>query len=363
MRILMVTPRFWPDIGGVETHVAEVARRVARQGHEVAVLCADVSGVRAPTEQWKGVTIRRVRAWPSRADYRFAPGMRRVVAEGGWDVVHVQSYHTLVAPIAMVAARRASIPYVVTFHGGGHSSRVRNAVRRPQLLALRPLLRDAARLVAVAGFEIDRYSSLLRLPRDRFVLIPNGADLPTPRLGPMPREPLIASVGRLERYKGHHHAIAALPHVLAKRPDARLWIAGEGKFERNLRKLAERFGVADAVEIRAVPADDREQMTDRLSRAAVVVLLSTFETHPIAALEAAALGCRVVVSNADGLRECAEHGLARSVERPEDAAALASVILEELDAPPIQRRVALPSWDECAERLVVLYESVAVRTP
>jgi glycogen synthase len=364
MRILMVTPRFFPEVGGVETHVAEVSRRLVARGHEVTVLCVDLTGRLPLTEEWQGATIERVRGWPRRADYRLAPGIRQAVGRGTWDVVHVQSYHTFVAPLAMSAARAAALPYVITFHGGGHSSRLRNAARRPQLLALRPLLRDAARLIAVAEFEIDRYSRLLRLPREQFTLIPNGADLPAVRSGPTtPRGPSIASIGRLERYKGHQHAIAALPRVLAARPDASLWIAGSGKYERKLRALAERLGVTGAVEIRAIPPDHRGQMADRLSRTAVVVLLSSFETHPVAALEAAALGCHVVVADSDGLRELAERGLARRVEHPEDAAALATVLLEELAAPPVEHAVELPSWDDCAARLLSLYESVAGSRP
>jgi glycosyltransferase involved in cell wall biosynthesis len=99
-------------------------------------------------------------------------------------------------------------------------------------------------------------------------------------------------------------------------------------------------------------------MAERLSRAAVVVLLSSFETHPVAALEAAALGCRVVVADADGLRELSAQGVARSVERPQDANNLADVLLEELAAPPSERVVELPSWDDCARRLCELYEQV-----
>ena len=100
-----------------------------------------------------------------------------VVRAGDWDLVHVQSYHSAVAPLAMLAALRAGLPYVVTFHGGGHSSRMRNAMRPLQWFALRPLLARARKLIAVAEFEAERFSSALRLPRERFVVIPNGSDL------------------------------------------------------------------------------------------------------------------------------------------------------------------------------------------
>src|SRR6516225_1168885 len=159
VRVLMVTPRFLPDTGGVETHVAEVSRRVAAGGHRVRVLTTDLSGRLPAAEVVDDVEVRRVRAWPRGADYYFAPDLYPAVSKGDWDVVHVQSYHTLVAPLAMAGSLSASIPYVLTFHGGGHSSRVRNALRTPQLLLLRPLLVRAAGLVAVAAFEIDDYAS------------------------------------------------------------------------------------------------------------------------------------------------------------------------------------------------------------
>ena len=237
MRVLMVTPRFLPDTGGVETHVAEVSRRVAAGGHRVRVLTTDLSGRLPAAEVVDDVEVRRVRAWPRGADYYFAPDLYPAVSKGDWDVVHVQSYHTLVAPLAMAGSLSASIPYVLTFHGGGHSSRVRNALRTPQLLLLRPLLVRAAGLVAVAAFEIDDYASRLRIARDRFTLVPNGADLPVLRAQGLENAGaglLIASVGRLERYKGHQHVISALPRILERRPDARLWIAGSGPYRDEL---------------------------------------------------------------------------------------------------------------------------------
>jgi glycosyltransferase involved in cell wall biosynthesis len=253
----------------------------------------------------------------------------------------------------------ASIPYVVTFHGGGHSSRLRNLVRRPQRALLRPLLARADRLIALARFEKELYGRELRLPRDRFTVIPNGSDLEGAPTEGVPNGALIVSVGRLERYKGHQRILAAFPHILRRRPDARLWIAGEGPYEGPLRAMADRFGVAEAVEIRSIPPAERKRMAVELSRAALVVLLSEFETHPLAALEAAALGKRLLVTETSGLRELAEDGLARAIplrSAPDEIAAAALEELGRLDAPP---PVELPTWDQCASALLDLYRSVA----
>lgn len=363
LRILMVTPRYFPDMGGVETHVSEVTRRLAHAGADITILTTDRSGRRPASEQIDGVSIRRVRAWPAQRDYYFAPGISRVIADGAWDVVHCQSYHTLVAPLAMLAAKRANIPYVVTFHGGGHSSRLRTALRGGQWALLRPLLARANRLIAIARFELALYSSRLRLPLDRFVFIPNGADLaPAPQEAPAPSGgALIVSVGRLERYKGHQHAIAALPAVLKQRPDAHLRIVGGGPYEPELRRLAHKLGVSAHVEIGPIPPTDRQGMAALLSRAALVALLSDYETHPIAALEALALARPVLVTHTSGLGELADHGLARSVPLGSSPAQIAGAILEQLRRPLVPAPIDLPSWDDCAGQLLQLYRTIRER--
>ena len=360
-RLLMVTPRYFPFMGGVENHVREVARRLARLGVDLTILTTDPGGLLAPEEMLEGSRVRRVRAWPAHRDYYFAPDVYRLIRNGDWDIVHVQSYHTLVAPLAMLAARRARVPYVVTFHGGGHSSRLRTALRGAQWALLRPLLARAARLIAVARFEVEFWSKMLGVPADRLVLIPNGADLPplTRSIGRAKTDrTTIASVGRLERYKGHQRIIAALPHILEQRPDVHLWIAGVGPYEPALSRLAAKLNVADHVEIRAVPVSERARMAQELQQAALVVLLSEYETHPIAVLEAAALGRPVLVAATSGLNELADEGLAKAIPLNSPPRQVADAVLDQLCAPLAPPRIALPTWDECATALFALYQQV-----
>jgi glycosyltransferase involved in cell wall biosynthesis len=361
LRVLQVTARYFPYTGGVENHVYEVSRRLAQAGAEVTILTTDLTGELSAHEEADNVKILRVRAWPTDRDYYFAPEIYRLIREGGWDVVHCQCYHTLVPPLAMLAAWRAKIPYVLTFHGGGHSSRLRNALRGAQWMALRPLLARAQRLIATAGFEIPLFARRLRLPPDRFVYIPNGSDLcdlapatPAPTDGP-----LVASVGRLERYKGHHRVLAALPRVLEQRPDVRLRIVGTGPYESDLRRQARALGVADRVEVRGVSPTDREAMASLLASTALVTLLSEYETHPMAVLEALALGRPALVADTSGLSELAQQGLVRAVALDSSPDQVAAAILEQLRHPLVPPKVRLPSWDACAAELLSLYRSVA----
>lgn len=365
LRVLTVTPRYLPHIGGVEQHVHEVATRIAATGEaSVTVLTTDAEGQLPPRDRDGAVEIRRVPAHPRGRDWLLAPGIVPALSSEDWDVIHVQSYHTFVAPLAMATAARHRIPYVVTFHGGGHSDRLRHAGRGLQRRALRPLLGRAAALVAVAAFEVEQYGTQLRLPAGRFALIPNGVDLPAPpgdaARGSAPGSgPLIASVGRLERYKGHHRVLSAFAHVLDAEPGARLWIAGSGPYEAQLRELAIELGVEDRVEIGAIASADRAQMARRLAATDLVVLLSDFETHPIAALEALSLERPLLVATGSGLGELADRGLARAIEPDADPPIVAAAMLRELRDPLVPGSVDLPTWDDCAAALLDLYHSVA----
>ena len=357
----MVSANYYPVMGGVETHIHEVAPRMVEAGVDVTVLTTDRTGTLPTREEIRGVTIRRVPAWPRDRDFYLAPHVYRAIRRGRWDVIHCQGYHTFVPPIGMLAALRSGTPYVLTFHSGGHASAMRNRVRGLQRAALRPLLARASRLIAVSRFEAVLFQRALRLPADRFVTIPNGASLPRaegPLEGPDDAHPLVLSVGRLERYKGHHRVIEAFPHVLRQVPGARLRIAGSGPYGHELRALVGRLGLADQAEVRAVDPGDREGMAALLTRARLVVLLSEYEANPVAVMEALGLGRPVLAADTSGLRDLAEDGLLEAIPRESTTEQVAAAIVGHLRAPERQIEVALPTWDGCTRALLDVYRSV-----
>ncbi len=360
-RVLMVTPRSPLAQGGVERHVLEVSTRMAAAGVEVEVICTDPDSKEEKTEVHEGVCIRTLRAWPRGRDWHFAPAIWREMGKGKWDLVHVQSYHTLVAPLAMLRALTLRVPYVVTFHGGGHSMEHRNRARGGQMRVLRPLLRRAARLVAIARFEIEQYGQLLGVPPKRFAFIPNGTDLSFSDgdlTGQEPATTTLASIGRLERYKGHHRVLEAFPLVLEQKPEAKLLIVGKGPYEDELRRQAAELGVADRVEVTSVPPGDPRGMAALLGQVSLVVLMSEFETHPLVALEAAAARRRLLVADAGGLSEIAADGFGRGIPLDSTPQQIATAAIEELAKPQPQHSPSLTSWDECAAALIDLYGSV-----
>jgi len=359
LKVLLVTARYFPYMGGVETHVYEVARRFAKQGLPTTVLTTDPSQELPAHEEIEGVEIRRVPAYPAQRDYYFAPEIYSQIMQGDWDVVHCEGFHTFVPPVAMLAAKRRNIPYLLSFHSGGHSSGLRNSIRWLQSQVNRPLLAHARKLVAVSQFEARLFQQRLGLPAEQFTVVPNGSNMPKITQDTVTdRETTILSVGRLEKYKGHHRIMEAFPLILKEQPDARLSILGTGPYEPELRELAQRLGIAEKTTIGAIPPGNREGMARAMSKASLITLLSEYEAHPLSVMEALSLQRPVLVADTSGLSELAERGLVRAIPLNSTPAEAADAVLEQLRSPLIPTDVKLPTWDECAASLLSIYESI-----
>lgn len=363
LRVLVVCHRYFPELGGIETHIYEVLKRLAgNSALSITVLTTDLSGELPYEEQIAGVTVLRVPAWPRNRDYYLAPWIPAIVAQPGrWDLVHCQGIHNFVPVLTMLAAQRARVPYMVSFHTGGHSRHWRNSVRSVQWRLIGPLLRGAAGLIGVSRFEAETVSRHARLDDKNVTVIRNGGTLPPPPEGMTPVPGRIVSSGRLERYKGHHRVIAALPEVIRLVPEAHLRILGSGPFKGELLALASRLGVADRVTITTIAPADRAAMGQALTEASVIAALSEYEAHPIGVMEALSVGRPVVGFNIAGIGELVDEGWVRGVDQRESPAGIARQLVSAMGAPPSVDPDELPTWDLCAVRLGEVYLDLAGR--
>jgi glycosyltransferase involved in cell wall biosynthesis len=127
MRVLLVSDGFPPVTGGLEAHVARLARYLTDQGHRVAVVTA--AGGTAGTNPFEIVTSSTVLAlvpglhrdperglpppWP---DFRMTKAIHSTALRLQPDVIHAHGWSSA---SASVVARRLNIPLVVTLHDYG----------------------------------------------------------------------------------------------------------------------------------------------------------------------------------------------------------------------------------------------------
>lgn len=364
IRVLQVVQRFSPELGGLETHVAEVTRRLAQLADiEVTILTTDRSGT-LPREEWlNGVRVLRRRSWSRTGDEYFAPGIVPVIRNGGWDLVHIQGSQTTVPTLAMLAALSARIPYLLTFHSGGHSSRIHGPITWLQTRINRPLLARAAELIAVSRFERTRFMALTGLPLERFRVIANGGALPPVPVDARPVPGSIVTSGRLEKYKGHHRVISALPLIQRSVPTATVTVLGSGPYEEQLRAMSQQLGVAEQVTFRHLLPDQRAEMASVLSRSTVMAALSSYEAHPVAIMEAIALGLPVVGCDVAGIGDLVEDGLVTGIDPRADDDEVARALIRELMANDGARHqppaFELPTWESCAAGVAAAYRRIA----
>lgn len=376
----MVSARYAPYVGGTEIHTGQVAAELTRRGHQVKVLTTQLTDELPAEEVIDGVEVTRLRAGPRWSDLHLAPKLPAAIRAADVDLVHVQGYHTAVAPLALAATRRAGIPTAVTFHSGGHSSRIRNLLRPLQVLALKPWMAKADLLIAVSQFEADLFAERLGVDPAGVRVIPNGVSRSSagPSVSPdqttsqTPDEQelsdkTILSIGRLVRYKGHHRAIRAMPHVLESVPEAKLLILGTGPYEKALRRLAKRQGVAEHVRFDWVPADDRDRLQKIMTEASMAVLLSAYESHGMAAHEAVAADLPLVVMDRSALSELVAQGQAHASPASATDLEVAAIITRLLRSPkPVAGQpepVTQPTWAAVTDQVLDAYrQALAPRT-
>ena len=322
MRILQLV-NIGFEAGGAEKSVRILRDGLRARGHEVRIIASDKlltgeqevfaddlvpaisgrPGAKALGYLWHREAYRRIGA---------------VLEEFRPDCVHL---HTVGEFSPAVFAATRGRPRILTVHGpeswtrdllrwnlpsaadGGSLS----AADRAMLLYLR-LVQRPAFLPAVRGVDRiiapSRYFAEAIRPDVGGVpvhVLPNGIEkLAAPT--PVTAAGQVVYVGRLERVKGVHVLIEAQRRLVARLPEARLTIVGDGRERAALETAA--AGLIAAGQARFLGWQDGAAVSRQLAEASVVVLPSLWpENFPTVALEALQLGRPLVGSRVGGIPE------------------------------------------------------------
>jgi glycosyltransferase involved in cell wall biosynthesis len=329
--------------GGAQVHVQNLAQRLDREHFDVEVISLS-DGPAVRRLRAVGITTHVVDAADDSAAQAAVLGL---FAARPPDIVHNHMYRAeIVGTQAALALERLGLPqpYIV---GTVHSSRIRSDEDRALVRRLTPSM---DRLIAVSRAIVAKLEAEGRTGAP-VELIYNGVDLEryayTEACCTLPEEygfaegsPMVGVVARLEPEKGHATLLEAWPLVLAKVPQARLLVIGEGSQRELLEAQADALGLLgeECTGDRCVGTrgarpgakvvftglrDDVPAVTAALD---VAVLPSYREAQGLAILEAMALGRPVVATAVGGVPEMVEHGRTGLLVPPRDSAALGAAI-------------------------------------
>ena len=372
MRIDHVTPHFLPDVGGVESHVHQLARYLLSRGHEVVVHTSQHSPRRTrlpPAEVIDGITVRRYRNAVRLGYYAtvFRPEIR------GADLVHLHGYGHWSNDWS---ARRASgsFPVVYSLHHGlaNPSPTPMAAFRRDvydRLIGF-PTLRKSNLLVAASQVDVE-WLDQRDFEHPRVEVIPTGLEAAAFELGDAERghtranvESYVLFVGRLHREKSIDDLLRAFASLAAK--NLGLVIVGpDAGVRHSLESIAHDLHVADRV--RFLGEVDERTKRDLLAGCEVLVLPSFYESQGIVILEAWAQGRPVIASRVGGVPYLVREGEDGLTYRWGYVRELSEILASLLADPGRAARIGRAgqvrvrnefAWEAIAPRFLTWYETL-----
>ncbi|KAH3916516.1 GlcNAc-PI synthesis protein [Parastagonospora nodorum] len=321
--IAMVSDNFYPQPGGVESHMYQLSSKLIDRGHKVIVIThayAGRTGVRYLTNGLKVyyvpfLVIYRETTFPT--VFSFFPIFRNIMIRERIEIVHGHASLSSLCNEAILHARTMGLRTVFTDHSlFGFADA--GSILTNRLLKF--TLSDVDHVICVS--HTCKENTVLRASLDpRMVsVIPNAvvaenfrplsleageAQQPRAPGPPQPMDPdeiiTVIVIQRLYYNKGTDLLVAAIPHILAAHPNVRFIIAGNGPKAIDLEQMIERNVLQDKVLM--IGPVRHEEVRDVMVRGHIYLCPSLTEAFGTVIVEAASCGLYVVATRVGGIPE------------------------------------------------------------
>lgn len=350
MRILISLMYYRPHYSGLTIYTERLARALAARGHQVTVLTSRFDRRLPAQEQRDGVRI--VRPWVL---MRLSKGViMPAMPAWAWKLIgeaEVVNAHVPQPDAAVIASlsRLMGRPLVLTYHcdlrmpkGFVHylanqASHLANHVAASLADAIVTNTRDYAEHSPFLSRYLQKVHAILP-PIELAPISPADVEAFRARYGVRPHQRIIGMAARLATEKGVEYLVQALPRVLERHPEARVFFAGqhrevlgEEKYAQKLAPLIERLGEHWTF-LGILPP---EEWSVFFHQAEVTVLpsINSTESFGMVQVEAMVCGTPVVASDLPGVRQPVLMTGMGKIVPVEDAGALAEALITVLDQP------------------------------
>ena len=379
MRILAIAETFFPEHPTGLARVAwDVCRAMAKQGHDVHLLCpAFLTSSEFDTQRIADVQVSRfaqprVSAFdprnPSIRIDRYRDAIDAIGDPRDWDVIHG---HGIYGVLAAAVATERRVPIVQTIHSPAFLEQLWNwtheglggALKLPGLMEIRRLegaaLGAATVCHTLSHYTRSRIESLYPKARlNRWALIPHWLDRSWLRtsdlrearraLGWDEESRVVLTVRQLRPRYGIESAIRGV-RTLVSRGVCHLHVVGDGESRPGLERLARELGLARGVSFHGRVADDKLRLA---YQAADVFLLPSraLECFGVIAQEAMAVGLPMVATCVGAIPEMLAPIMPQLLVPPG-----AEARIGELVAAVLGKRVYVPSPQEITDYVTSRY--------
>lgn len=379
LRIAIILGDINPDdLGGAETHLVEVMRRLPTYGHELHVFVGSDTRIKEifPPDNifFYPIKYPRLPNLKGLAYAFWATGyMLQQVKYQRFDVLHAKQEYPH-GVIGAVVSKRLGIPLYTTVQNPlGYKEEL--VFSGPKMLSwvshlVKPMVQYALRNSTVVA-AVSNYSlaNSRKLGAKNCVLIPNGVD--TQKFYPKNNEapvkiPHLVTTSTLIPRNGLDTLIKAFGLLLDSLKEANLTIAGEGPLEKRLKDLTKELGIESKVKfIATLP---HEKVPELLHSADLFVRPSIAEGFGMSFIEAMASGVPVIACPIGGVVDFIENRQTGILVPPNDPQSLKKAMLNLLKDQKLYARIRTKalqlvrekySWDSIAARVNEVYHALA----
>ncbi len=328
-------------LGGAQTHLVEVLRRLDRQRFSPQVWTLRGEGELISEAERLGVPVRSFGLGKRLQELRSVRLFMRAILQLRRERVHiVHSYLSFANVVGTLAGALAQVPILLVSKRSLDSYRKRTEAWG-QWVANRLADRVVANAMAVKRFVAQTEGC----PADKIVIIPNGingdfvangsGESERAALGLGPEDRVVGTVGRLAWKKGYNYFLKAAAEVLRKEPRVTFVLVGDGPLRQSLEEQARSLGISPQVRFLGKRLNGREV----ISLFDVFVLSSVIEGMPNALLEAMALARPVVVTDVGGNAEVVDHEETGIVVASQNTEGMARAVIRLLRDKKLSRRL------------------------
>jgi len=384
MKIVMLSPYFYPHTGGTEKYARDLATALIQEGHEVTVITNNLPRSKnAPAYEIlpEGIKVIRLDAVDMFYYLPVSTQFNLKMLEG-YDIVHVH-----VPPFSFLrsVAGRVKQPVIVTYHCDVTVSEKYFGMPVPRWVvppfegsanAYARLLLPKADIVYNTTETYAETSPVLKNLPHR--VIPIGIfydkiDEAQKRLGLTPEKKnprQILFLGRLAGNKGCDYLVKAMPKILSQFPDAKLIICGDGEEKGHIVDLVTQLDIGPAVTFLGTATFDRLVELYYTSIVYVFPSINRLEAFGIVQLEAMANYTAVVASDIPGpnaVMEPGKSGLLVPKQNPDAIAdAVCSLLADPEKAKAMGKRgrelvETKYNWKTIVKQVLALYEEALMK--
>ncbi|CAL8368921.1 unnamed protein product [Arctogadus glacialis] len=305
--ICMVSDFFYPNMGGVESHIYQLSQCLMEKGHKV-VIATHAYGRRKGVRYLTGGL--KVYYLPLQVMYNQStatscfhslPLLRCVFVREAVTVVHAHSSFSAMAHDALFHAKTMGLNTVFTDHSLFGFADM-SSVLTNKLLTVS--LCDTTHIVCVS--YTSKENTVLRAALDPRIVsvIPNAVDptdfTPDPARAPRGRITVVV-ISRLVYRKGIDLLGGIIPELCLRHPDLDFLIGGEGPKRIVLEEVREKYQLHDRV--RLLGALEHREVRDVLVQGHIFLNTSLTEAFCMAIVEGASCGLQVVSTRVGGIPE------------------------------------------------------------